>query len=124
VGELAVLAGAVLAVVADLSGATETTTWSLLTAFMGESAVLAGAVLAIVADLLGSAETTAWSLITISAETTTWSLVTISAITTAWSFSMAFWLWTVGETAVLSLAVLAFVAVLLATQWATSTLTT
>lgn len=99
-GELAVLAGAVLAIVADLLGSTETATWSLIATFVGESAVLAGAVLTIVADLLGTAETTAWSFVT------------------------ALWVWTVGETAVLSLAVLAFVAVLLATGWATSTFTT
>jgi len=67
---------------------------------MGESAILAGAVLAIVADLLGSTEATAET-------TATWSFFTIT--TTFWV-----WVWTVGETTVLSLAVLAFVAVLLA----------
>jgi len=93
--ESAVFASAVLAIEADLIAASW---WAGGTAFMAELAVLAGAVLTIVADLLGTKA----------------SLAFFTTLTT-------FWVWTMGESAVLSLAVSTFEAVFLATAAAAET---
>jgi len=110
--ELAILAGAVLAIEAHLlaswwARATFTSVFTVFTTFVAELAVLAGAVLTIVADLLGSAETGSTAEARSTTETT--------HRATFWCVVVGVWVWTMREPAVLSLAVLSFIAIFLAT---------
>jgi hypothetical protein len=118
--ELTVLAGAVLTIEAHLLASwcarrafiTITSVFTVFATFVAELAILAGAVLAIVADLLGSAET--GSTAEAGSTTETWSTETTDS-STFWCVVVSIWVGAVRESAVLSLAVLTFVAVFLAT---------